>query len=76
MKAKSYVTTPQEYAAKYNLRPIVAAHEHAMTENTYRRYLLSTKNRINPSLITRRVSQLLDFIKSNNLEPPDPVFFD
>ncbi|MBW4566023.1 MAG: hypothetical protein KME32_34090 [Mojavia pulchra JT2-VF2] len=68
--------TPQEYAEKYKIRPIVAAYEHCITENAYRKQALSTKNRANPSATTCRISQLLDFIREQGLEPPKPNFFD
>lgn len=68
--------TPQEYAQKYNLKAIAAAYEHCLTENAYRRQFLTTKNKRSPSATTCRVSQLLDFIREQGLEPPQPIFFD
>lgn len=68
--------TPKEYAEKYNLRPLATAYEHCLTENSYRRQLLTTKNKRNPSATVCRVSQLLDFIREQGLEPPQPIFFD
>lgn len=68
--------TPQEYAEKYRLRPMVVAHEHCLTENGYRKQTLSTKNKRNPSATACRIAQLLDFIREQGLEPPQPIFFD
>ena len=70
------VTTPQEYASKYKLRPMTVAHEHCITENAYRRQMLATAKKTTPSPTTCRVSQLLDFIREMGLEPPQPIFFD
>ena len=69
--------TPVEYAQKYSLKPIKAAYDLCMTECTFRRLTLTTKNRIkNPSASSCRVAQLLDFIREQGLEPPEPNFFD
>lgn len=70
------VTTPQEYAQKYKLKPMAVAHELCITENAYRRYLLATAKKTNPSATTCRISQLLDFIRELGHEPPKPIFFD
>jgi hypothetical protein len=43
------VTTPQEYASKYKLKPMTVAHEHCITENAYRRQMLATTKKTNPS---------------------------
>lgn len=68
--------TPQEYAQKHNLRPIAVAYEHCISENAYRRQMLATENKTKPAATTCRISQLLDFIREQGLEPPQPVFFD
>lgn len=68
--------TPQEYAEKYKFPISKVVYEHCITENAYRRYTLSTKNKSNPSPITCRVTQLLTFIRENGLEPPIPIFFE
>ena len=68
--------TPQEYEAKYKLKPIVVAFEHCMSETGYRRQKLATENRTKPSAMACRISQLLDFIRESGLEPPKPNFFD
>jgi hypothetical protein len=70
------ISTPHEYALKYNLRPMTVAHEHCITENAYRRYLLATDGKTTPSNTTRRISQLLTFIRELGYEPPNPIFFD
>ncbi|ABA24966.1 hypothetical protein Ava_B0255 (plasmid) [Trichormus variabilis ATCC 29413] len=68
--------TPQEYAQKYNLKATTVAHEHCISENAYRRQILSTKNKNRPAATTCRISQLLNFIREHGLEPPNPIFFD
>lgn len=68
--------TPQEYALKHKLKPIVAAYEHCISENAYRKQTLATENRTKPSATTCRISQLLDFIRQTGHEPPQPIFFD
>jgi hypothetical protein len=68
--------TPQNYAQKYRLKATQVAYEHCITEVSYRRQMLSTENKTKPSPQTCRISQLLDFIREQGLEPPPPNFFD
>ncbi|MBW4598972.1 MAG: hypothetical protein KME29_04990 [Calothrix sp. FI2-JRJ7] len=60
----------EQYRSKYNLSITAASVEIGITETGYRMYLLSTKNRRQPSPIVCRTVQLLDFIRSQGLEPP------
>ncbi|MEL7037764.1 MAG: hypothetical protein AAFO04_19375 [Cyanobacteria bacterium J06592_8] len=71
---QSKILTPQEYANLYGLTPVEAAIDLGITENSFRRYTLTTKNKINPSPQTLRTVQLLNFIRERGLEPPS--FFD
>lgn len=66
--------TPQEYEAKYKLKPNAVAYEHCMSETGYRKQKLATDNKTNPSAMACRISQLLDFIRENGQEPPKPLF--
>ncbi len=61
---------PVDYAIKHHLPPVQAAEECGMTETSFRRYTLSTGNKRSPSPLSRRVAQLLDFIRDQGLEPP------
>jgi hypothetical protein len=73
--AFNLVTTPQEYGIKYNLPPYAVAYDHCISENSVIRYSMKTHNKTNPSATTRRISQLLDFIRQLGYEPPNPNFF-
>lgn len=70
------ILTPQDYASYYRMRPSQVAHEHCISENAYRRYLLHTSTRSKPSPITCRVTQLLHFIRQMGAIPPEPFFCD
>ncbi|MBW4603999.1 MAG: hypothetical protein KME29_31645 [Calothrix sp. FI2-JRJ7] len=60
----------ENYRSKYNLSITDASVDIGITETGYRMYLLSTKNRRQPSPSVCRTVQLLDFIRSHGLEPP------
>lgn len=60
----------ENYRSKYNLSITAASLDIGITEAGYRMYLLSTKNRRKPSPVVCRAVQLLDFIRSQGLEPP------
>ena len=67
--------TPREYAIKHGLAANEAAYRLCVSEQLFKRYTFSTKNRVEPSKQTQRIAQLLDFIEEQGLTPPMPKNF-
>lgn len=66
------VDHPLKYGEKYNKNKITVAVEHCLTTpDVLYKY---EKKQKTPSLQTRRISQLLDFIRVNGFEPPAPFW--
>lgn len=68
--------SPVDYALNYQLSNSRLAQEIGISENAVSRYFFSdsAKSKSKPDNRTLRIIQLLDFIKQNNLTPPDPNF--
>ncbi len=68
--------SPVDYSLKYNLSYSKLSREIGISENAVQRYFLSesAKSKGTPDNRTLRIIQLLDFIKSNGLIPPDSDF--
>lgn len=65
------VNDPLAYGKLYQRPMIAIAYEHAISTNVLYQYESGKKR---PSAQTKRVSQLLDFIRRNGLEPPEPLW--
>lgn len=68
---RTLVNDPLTYGKVYKRPYNAVAYEHAMSTNALYQYESGRKN---PSAQTKRVSQLLDFIRQNGLEPPEPIW--
>lgn len=72
MKSDETVTDPIGYSIKYGRNYTQAAYEHALSADTMSRY---ARGVLKPSAQSRRISQLLDYMRSHGIEPPPPLFF-
>lgn len=67
------ICDPLQYGRKHNMPLTLLAYQLGYSSTAA---LYKIQEGRKPSALCRRVTQLLECLKQNGIEPPDPLFFD